>query len=304
MADTKKPNLQLTRQPLSADECGWLPLVPESNPHWWGEIVSATINEIIVAEAVVQCPPDDAVSILFTGPDCPTANEQIATELGIEAILTDAALTTKRKGLRYAYLFVRPDTASDFQNACLRTQFHIVDQILEFTTPLAGLAEHAEAIEELTFRHANVHNVADVMPFDATEWESLLFNIINETQDLPALPRPTPKQLHAMWTSMDRHVRASVAVLNNQPIGLAVLSADESSPASAIIVEYFGVHSEHRRRGVAAQLLDSAVKAFPGGIRQAIATFVAERNAPAKAFFERQGFELQNGQQLWVFQPE
>lgn len=304
MTDPMRPNLQLTRQPLSADECGWLPLTPDSNHNWWGEIVSATVNDVIAAEAVVQRTPDDAVSILFSGPDSPEVSQHLAAESGIEAILTEAAVATKREGLRYAYTFVRPERAEDFQNACRRTQFRVVDQILELTMPLAGLANPQEATEGLTFHHANVHNALNAMPLNETEWESLLLNIINKTQDLPDLPRPSPQQLHAMWTSMDRHVRASVAVLNRQPIGIAVLSSDESSPASAVIVEYFGIHSEHRRRGVARQLLGSAVQEFPFGQREALATFVAQRNAPAMAFFELQGFMRKNGQQLWVFQPE
>jgi GNAT superfamily N-acetyltransferase len=286
--------VELKRELLSAAECGWHSAWPGITCSACGARVTVVSSGNILAEAVVQQVPDGTLSVLFS------KSLAESTAQGVDCILRDAREAVRNLRLRYGYVFSPPET-DDWVQPCFESAgFHAVEFIQEFRC--AWTALHETTNTAATFWHSSSVPPQTTRPFSQAAFNDLLENIIRQSADLPRLPAPTAVQLQAMWSLFDANVHVTVAMFDRQPVGVAVLSQSDLTADESVIVEYFGIHSGFRRRGIGCDLLRAATASFCRKNSAWLTSFVAAENFAAQSFFKAQQFELHSAQQLWATQ--
>ncbi len=92
------------------------------------------------------------------------------------------------------------------------------------------------------------------------------------------------------------HSRAvSLALIGDAPAGMIELDTRQSTEEKTGVIEYFYMENEHRRTGMAVQLLGQAVSVFRSLAREKIRISVSERNEQTIWFCEKYGFVKTGG---------
>lgn len=90
-------------------------------------------------------------------------------------------------------------------------------------------------------------------------------------------------------TAQDSHT-ASVAMLGDRPAGVVELDLERDREAGAGHIRFLALTPEHRKRGLAPQLLGQAVSRFRTMGRDRLRLLCAPENAAAQRFYARHGF--------------
>ena len=89
------------------------------------------------------------------------------------------------------------------------------------------------------------------------------------------------------------HPRAvSLALIHDTPVGVIELNTQEGEAEKVGVIEFIYMIQEHRRMGIAVQLLGQAVSVFRSLGREKLRMTVSEKNERALHFCEKYGFEL------------
>jgi len=287
--------VQLKRQSLSAIEAGWRTQWPDVSSAVYGSRLSVICEGDVLAEAVLQQVPDETLSVLFTKTVADSRRQ------GIDMILAAACQTVQDLRLRYAYLFLPSDRDPWVDRCLLDAGFRAIECIEEFRCDGTNLPAISGA--NVTFWHGVIDSVEATRPFLQQVLNDLIANVITESSDLPQLPSPSAAQVQLLWQVLNADVQLTVAIRDHRPVGLAVLSRSKPSGHStdeAVIVEYFGIHSDFRRRGIGRDLLRAAFESVRSKHSGCLTSFVAAQNSAAQGFFRGQGFALHATQQLWA----
>jgi probable phosphoglycerate mutase len=78
----------------------------------------------------------------------------------------------------------------------------------------------------------------------------------------------------------------SLALIGDTPVGMVELDLMAGEPDKAGVIEFFYMIPEHRRMGIAVQLLGQAVSVFRGVGRARLRMTVSEKNEQALRFCE------------------
>ena len=90
----------------------------------------------------------------------------------------------------------------------------------------------------------------------------------------------------------EAHPRAaSLALIYDTPVGMIELDTREGMTDKAGVIEFFYMIPEHRRTGIAVQLLGQAVSVYRTLGREKLRITLSEKNAQARAFCQKYGFE-------------
>ena len=130
--------------------------------------------------------------------------------------------------------------------------------------------------------------------------QQVLTRIVNESTDVRERRDFTAEGQLKLWSLMNVPVRIYVAVVNNSIAGLVVTS---HSSTPGITIEYCGVVTEFRRRGIGRALVNAAQDSAFRQIEsreQILQAAAATGNTPAEAFYRHIGLQSCDAGQLWV----
>jgi probable phosphoglycerate mutase len=103
---------------------------------------------------------------------------------------------------------------------------------------------------------------------------------------------PPDNWLQNAEKSARAHSRAvSLALIYDMPVGMIELDVKQGEDDSAGTIEFFYLEHEHRRTGIAVQLLGQAVSVFRSMGREKLRMAVSEKNEQTLGFCEKYGFK-------------
>ncbi len=137
--------------------------------------------------------------------------------------------------------------------------------------------------------------------------ELLLRHVLADAMDLVTLPSPDPDELLDDW--IQQGATLLLAEYEGTLIGLCCVVAVKFDAAESLIdeiqIQYIGVVSEFRSRGIASLLIHSIAPHFSGQTASVeltfttIAAFCDNLNIPAKRLYAASGFEQRSEFNVW-----
>jgi len=162
-------------------------------------------------------------------------------------------------------------------------------------------SDNSHLTEELsTFAHQKWWR--ENTTFDSSNLRFTPFDLVNDAARYLAYRRgawepvygavpPPDNWLNNAAINAQAHSHAvSLALIGDTPAGLIELDTKQGSDENSGEIEFFYMEHEHRRTGIAVQLLGQAVSVFRSLGREKIRMSVSERNEQTLGFCEKYGF--------------
>lgn len=157
-----------------------------------------------------------------------------------------------------------------------------------------GLAQSITRVQPLappmqvSVRHARASDAASIARIQVATWRTSYRGIVPQTY----LDQLDEAKRAAKWSRIlrERDSRTLVAETMAGIVGFVSIGAarDWSGPETGEVWALY-VSPEHQRRGVGARLFRAGVDALRAEGRQGLMLWTLEKNAPTRAFYEKQG---------------
>lgn len=314
VADFHSSDIQIHTQPLTLDQ---LQLKFDfrsglnEQPGCLGIQLSAWHRQLMLASLIVMQQPGTTATLCCVQQN-PLHTEPSSSDqqtLAINLLLNAAkqfAIDRQLATLQYlAPAGNCSEQEPDIRSALAQSGFRRATDIeqLSLAAPTKLTGEKPIAIQALPL--SDFRSAADVL---RQPWTNpllrLLQAVLNSSQDLKTMPRPSALDLLLSWASMQTGVTMLVA---KQPVDYAGLivfshhSMDNGAPG--LTIEYVGTDPTMRGRRVASELVHATVVAGThnsGSTGIPLTTFVDRDNTAARNLYQQCGLTLVGTHALWT----
>lgn len=206
------------------------------------------------------------------------------------------------------------EAAANIRNALQQSGFYhptSIDQLLIPAPKRPHTLPNDDSLNSSTIKKLQLSDCCSRAHVLQQSWANsvlrLLSAVLESSQDLSVLPRPTAEELLLSWAAVKSTTSLLIA---NQPVdfsGLMVLSRDPLNAYAGretLMVEYVGTHPAFRRRRTASQLLNSATAEIhcqqKTSEQRQLTAFVDHHNTAARMLYHQHGFEPVATSELWT----
>ena len=105
--------------------------------------------------------------------------------------------------------------------------------------------------------------------------------------------------------SLESEKRVVVAEIEGKIAGFMILRSIKLGKTKIGYIFWIAVHPDHRRRGIAGELIRAAINRFIEEKADVVYASIEEDNLPSEILFKKQGFSEMTRKQLWnIYGPK